>query len=487
MRVHLLTAAILVTALTAAGGHAADLAITADPYSTAGLFTNPLIPVEGDVVTITVRASVAGDVNVAINAEVTLTAPDGRSRHYAVALMPEEGQATGSLEWKAWRNGRYVVTARLDPKDELAEANEDNNSAEIELPVVIPGRKPHFPWFSQRDYLRWATIWAGGYTKEMTVHWQERGVLPLRWKYGVNLPGEWDEERIYKMNCGFDESSGVAVDECGYYPTPEAHERFATYMRGLARAKHDNPQAFFLMWHCGSLYPEQAALYRGACDLVVLESYVFYYAPQFLGTENIYDFLDMKMRPARQVDLLVPTGKGTQVITSVDLNAETFNRGKLENIIRHLRRRWPEMRGFGVFGGAGRGASKEQMAQGIADDKFVDQLCHDYFIMPVLTILPGNLWVNREDDGAYRVEVTVSNIGGMNSGPVEVRLYADGKLLKKVNMKRVPAGDNLLENCVLVSAPWPPVPGPHQLTARLGPAPGSTVLDAEIETNYFVP
>ena len=44
---------------------------------------------------------------------------------------------------------------------------------------------------------------------------------------------------------------------------------------------------FHLVWHCGGFYPEQAALYRGACDLVVLESYVFHWGPKGLVTAHI--------------------------------------------------------------------------------------------------------------------------------------------------------------------------------------------------------
>ena len=50
-------------ALFAAGPVCAvDLAITAEPYFTSGLFTNPLIPTEKDTVRITVRATVEGEI-----------------------------------------------------------------------------------------------------------------------------------------------------------------------------------------------------------------------------------------------------------------------------------------------------------------------------------------------------------------------------------------------------------------------------------------
>ncbi len=473
-------------ALALAPAHAVDLAISADSYATGGLFTNPLIPAEGDTVTITVRATVQGEVPTGISADVAVTAPDRASRHFPIELTPEEGQATGTLQWKAWQNGLYRVTATLDPDNAIAESNEQNNSAAIDLPVVIAGRQPHFPYWHVVADLRWATIWAGGITidKQNAARWQERGVLPLEWKWGTNLPGEWGEDEIYEMMLDFGEAPGGAVDECGYYPTPESIDQFQTYVRGMARAKKELPDKFFMMWHCGSLYPEQAALYRGACDLVALESYVFNWSPG--GLENWRQFLDMKMLPARQCDLLGPTGKGTQVITTVDLDYLTFNRGMMESIFRHLRRTWPEMRGLGFYGGLDE-APQDQQAQRRAEEQAIDRLCYEYFIAPVVTVLPGNLWVNRQDDGSYLVTAAVSNIGGMDSGPVAVSIYADGKALKTVQLKHVPAGNNLKENQIRVEARWTPRSGAHRLRVELGPALGSTILDAEAEMGYYVP
>ncbi len=484
--------ALCLLAVFAASTCAVDLAITAEPYFASGLFTNPLIPAEKDTVKITVRATVEGDMPEEITADLAIIAADGAARHYAVDLEPEEGQATGSIEWQAWQNGRYTLEATLDPDDAIAESNEQNNFAAIELPVVIAGRQPHIVWYHDSDYLRWPTMWAGKAREATLKQWQERGVMPLKWAAGFTaMRGEITEDRAYRSVIGkledWPEVSGLAIDEVGYYPKPESEERFQSYMEGIRRAYQDTRDDYFLLiWHCGSLYPEQAALYRGACDLVAIESYVFNWGPKGLGTENFRDFLDMKMLPARQCDLLGPTGKGTQVITTVDLTYPTFNRGMMESIFRHLRCTWPEMRGIGFFGLCTRDAPEEGMAEGIANNKFVDRLCHDYFIMPVVTILPGNLWVNSQDDGSYLVTAAVSNIGGMDSGPVAAKIYADGKVLKTVQLKQVPAGNNLKENQARVEARWTPQGGAHTLRVELGPAPGSTILDNSAEMSYYV-
>lgn len=84
------------------------------------------------------------------------------------------------------------------------------------------------------------------------------------------------------------------------------------------------------------------------------------------------------------------------------------------------------------------------------------------------------------------MEAAISNIGGMDAGRVRVRVSADGRRLKTVTLDRAPAGDSLLGNRVVVSAPWRPRPGNHVLEARIESAPGCTVVDARGEVEYFV-
>ncbi len=321
--------------------------------------------------------------------------------------------------------------------------------------------------------------------KEGVNRCAERGVKALRWNYGTNLPGEWDANKVCEgLSTELDQFAGVGIDECGGYASQETWDKFKKYTDGLKLVREKSPDKFLYVWHCGSTYPEQMAAYRGSCDLVVLESYVFYWGPRQLGHENIYNALDIKILPAWQADLLGPTGKGTQVITSIDLTNThhpgakgAFNRGKMESIVRHLRRKWPEMRGFGCYHGT----------NNVADDQFVDRLMHDYFLMPVVTVRPGNLWVNQQDDGSYLVTAAVSNIGAMDSGAVEVNIYADDELLKSTTLPKVPAGNNILENQLRVEASWRPQGGGHKLKVELVSAANSTILDHEETTSYYVP
>jgi hypothetical protein len=70
--------------------------------------------------------------------------------------------------------------------------------------------------------------------------------------------------------------------------------------------------------------------------------------------------------------------------------------------------------------------------------------------MPVVTVLPANLWLNAGGDGTCTVAAAVSKIGAMDAGPIEVELHVDARLLKRERVSCVPDGDNLKENQVRI-------------------------------------
>lgn len=286
---HLSTTCIAV--LTATAAQAVEPLPPKEPYATGALFTRPLIGVEGGTVTITFRPALSAAVQQPVGGAISITAPDGRTRTWSVDLQPEGEAITGRLEWKAWHNGVYRVSARVDQASLPAGVKAKPAAATIDLPVVVPGRRPHFPWFGQRETLRWATIWAGAFNKDMIAHWQERGVMPLAWKWGSNHPGDMDAQAYTEYYSDFGGTEGIAVDECGYYPETlddgAGVGKFTACLKGMAAAKALRPEGFFLNWHTGALYPEQAAMYRKACDLVVVESYALYFAPRALDRKSV--------------------------------------------------------------------------------------------------------------------------------------------------------------------------------------------------------
>ena len=463
----------------------AEINIKSQPYAEAGLVCRPLVPQEGDTVTFTVRTTVTGELTTAVPASFELVGPNNKKLiSETLTLAQKQGLAEASVTWKAVKNGVYRAKVAIDPDRTIDQVNRDDDQAAFLVPVVVKGRRLFFPWYAERSWLRWANVWAGGTNKENVEQWAERGVLSLRWKWGNNLPDEKaDAETFSALYSDSGGCPGIAIDEFGYYPTTPRIARFNVALAGLERARKERPEQFVLAWHCGTLYPQQAALYRSATDLVVLESYVFYYAPKNLKTDHIYDLIDMKMLPGRQADALAgPPTSTTTIITSVDLVPDHFDRGEMEQVVRHMRRRWPEMRGFGIYGGLVK--EDQEASEDYADEKFVDRLCYEYFIQPVVTFLPQSVWVTRGDKETY-LTAAISNIGGMDSGSVRVQFTDNGQSVGEASVASVPAGDSRLTNRSLVQVRWQPEPGPHRIEARILEAQDGKVLDNAMWTDYF--
>ena len=471
--------------MIAGGASGAELSIQTEPYFESGLFYRPLISEEGTEVTFTVRADVEGQLAGPPAASFRLFAPDGTAVvSEMLSLAVGGGTAEAEVHWQAETNGLYRAEVRLDPGREIAQENRDDDEASLDVPVVVKGRRLFFPWFAERSFLRWANVWAGGIKRENVERWRERGVLSLAHKHGDSLPiQENDPEAWYKEYVDAEGCPGIAINEWGYYPQPRRIARYEAGMAGLAKARKEKPDQFVLLWHPGAPYPEQLGLYHLSVDLAVLESYVFYFGPRDLKTEQIYDTLDMKMQPVRQLDAFAPTyDSPATIITSVDIVRPQFDRGEIEQVVRHLRRKWPEMRGFGIFDGLMTGG--EKTPADYADEKFIDQLCYEYFVAPVVTFLPQSVWVSREDDGAY-LTAAVSNIGGIDSGEVRVTFTDNGRRVGEDSVLSVPAGNSRLTNRAFVKVPWRPKPGAHVIEARIEEAGGTKVLDSSVTTDYF--
>jgi len=480
---------------------AAGVPTATAPYLTSGIFTEPMMPSPNGTVMIGVRVPAEGIAREVLAGTVSITAPDGSKAELPMELRRNGESLEGSAEWIAGANGVYSLTARLGNAGAVPGGGVEGNLTTLDVPVVLAGRRPHLVWFRRHDYLRWRTLSAGSAASpEKTARWHERGVKMLAW-HGRNKKKPATEQEAYEAMVRRMErtphAAGLAFDELGLYPTPESREVTRQYILACRKWYQEHRKNRTLaIWHAGTLYPEEAALYRGACDLVLIESYLFYWKPRGLGTERGFDLLDMSMVSARQTDLLVPTGKGTQAITTVDVTNETFDRGAMEGVFRHLRRQWPEMRGIGFFGSAERGlprkdaTEKDRLARAKArsDNQYIDRLCYDYFVKPVLTFHPGDLRPSRDDAGARLVTVVMRNIGAMDAGRAAVALYDGHEILGRKDVKSVPAGNSSMDNFTAVEFPWTPASGVHRLRAVIESADDDvTVLDPEITEVRFIP
>ena len=120
---------------------AANLAITAQPYMTGGLFTNPLLPKEDQEVSIIVRAQCTGTLDADPKAALSIKTDDGETvAAETISLSRRDGLAEATYTWSSDQNGLYTVRVDLDPDNEVVEDDENDNSAELTLPVVVKGK-----------------------------------------------------------------------------------------------------------------------------------------------------------------------------------------------------------------------------------------------------------------------------------------------------------------------------------------------------------
>jgi len=263
---------------------ALDLSLACEPYADSGLYNRPLLPNEGDKVTFGVQCSVDGKPEAAIECEINLADADGETVHKErKELALGEGTAGVEFQWVAASNGLYKLRAVLDPDNKLAETNEDNNTAEIQLPVIVKGRRLFFAWYRYSQWTRWANVATS--VGDDAPDLARRGIIPLAWEYGGKSWDKFDnsrfdaepeaamkelQETFYKKFAWRELGShaGVGIDETGGYPGTHSEMRSIASMRGLVQAKKERPERFFAVWHGGGVRNPVAGLYRRGADLL---------------------------------------------------------------------------------------------------------------------------------------------------------------------------------------------------------------------------
>lgn len=492
-----------------------DLAITSQPYFTGGFFTNPVLPVEGDSVTLTVRATVEGELSNDPQAQLMVLSPSGETLvDKTLTLTRSKGVAEASWKWTGEKNGLYTVLTRLDPNQRIREKDETNNHAELTLPVIVKLRKLHFPWFREELSPRWATCVTSALEPEQQKRLAERGIIPLTWEFaGMSWfnSGYYDQEKLKRDPDGLlkdleevfyqkyatkprGHALGYGIDETGGYPGT-IHEKFSiASMKGLVRAKKEHPDRFFAVWHGGGIRKETAQYHRQAADLLILQAYVFRALPEALRNEDIYQSIKDRLDPLiRTADMLVPAyGNPCTTLLALDLSEDPtrIHLGEFEQVVRFIRRVCPEMRGLCWYvEGEGNYGGKQSPKIDLHHKRVLaqaDQLCFDYFIKPCLTLMRESLWLNRTPKGKWELTAAVSNIGGVDGGEVEVKFLMNGKPIGRRSAEKTPAAFCRNFNRVFLTVPLNVQPGFHRFEARIVRAPGSTVLDAAMGLERFV-
>ena len=506
--------AFIAAAAVTTSAVAGNLSITAEPYMTGGLFTNPLLPKEGQNVLITVRAECTG--RISAEALLSIRTEDGEQVASEKLSLSRKGScAEASYTWSSDQNGLYTVRAALDPENKVAEQDEEDNTAELILPVIVRGkcRDLHFPWYREYENGRWCTcVTAAGKDPEKHQRLAERGVIPLHWAPG-KTSYDWKrarthpeevleliEEKLFQRYASKDNTYGCGIDEVGGYPGTFSLRASVAAMEGLVRARRETHGKFYAVWNAGGTRPELAAVCRRAADVYLLETYLWRALPDELGAVDVYEWITSRIEPViRSSDMFQPAyGNHCHTLIGLD-NTERPDRtdlGELENVIRFIRREFPEMRGVAWYNGSTFMEKTEAHLAKMEEVKAAsDRLCFEYWIRPCLTFLQGSLWLTRDSsgqthlagaDGDAYVAAAVSNIGSIDSCEVVVEFIRDGEPVGTQSAPSVPAGDSRYESLVTLKQPVALRPGPHSFEARILSAAGATVLDPSITLDRFV-
>jgi hypothetical protein len=474
-RIISLTLAVLAFALPAGTLHAAPA-----PDAKPTLWSRPNLPLEKTDVALTFR--IPADAKSSTAGPVRFQIADDHGKPVFAQTVPvarRDDSAEATLSWRPPHNGLYHVTASRGADAPLR----------LDLPVLFAGRALDFVWYRNRPYLRWATVIASAGQDDLPLL-HRRGIKALRWMYGSNHDAAKDKaipvesvgaeaEKYYRVPEGFD-CDGYGIDEFGGYPQSVDEQRGLAWLRGLIKAREQFPKGFVVAaWHGGGVRDEWVGLYKQAADLLLLESYEMFYVPHELGTENIFEDLRGRLIAPRGADLLTRAyGSKCKVLLSLDLcgeNGTYGDPGETEQVMRFIRREFPEMRGIAFFN-----VGTE------AVERAADRLCFDYFIRPVVTFQHNSLWFDRFAERP-QIVAAVSNIGAMDSGAVTVRLKVNGKVIGTQCLGRVPAGSGRLADRALLRWDWRPrQSGVYDLEAQVLAAPGSTVLDGVVRESRWL-
>ncbi|MFO7975913.1 MAG: hypothetical protein R6V12_14905 [Candidatus Hydrogenedentota bacterium] len=496
--------------------HAANVSVSAEPYLEGGLFTNPVLPTQGDTVTISVRAGCEGETPAKIPARLTIKKTGAEILvSEDLELVRQGSYAEANFTWSSKANGLFTVQVEVDPNNRLSESNRGDNTAEIILPFIIRGRnfKLHFPWYREVPYARWTTVVTStAKGQENFVRLEERGVIPLNWAYGGMSWSYYDKEKartnpeavlkeirqtfIDKYTGGGDEIRGFGIDEVGGYPETFKLDASIASMEALALAKREKPRRFFAVWNGGGPRPELAGIVRQGADLFLLETYLWRALPDELGTEDIYAAIEARVSPyIRNTDMFQPAyGNDCYTLIALDTSErpDRTTLGEQEEVIRFIRQRFPEMRGIGWYNGGygsqhyGLVRTEEMDRHHEAVQRNADRLCFEYWIKPCLTFLPHSIWIEPDSSGGFLVTAALSNIGAVDSGPVAVELLCDGEVVAATSVNTVPAGANRNKDRAFFSELINLAKGLHTLEARITSAPGSTVLEGSVALERFV-
>lgn len=418
----------------------ADLALTE-----ADIAISRMIPSVGHEVTFTVNIRPPADAPIPAAARVSAVVEGHQLPSAPPSTTGENARA--QFVWLPDQDGWHQVTFTLDAPDD---GNPDNNAITLRLPVTV---KPlYFVWFGTPREFQWCNV-PTTVKPEDAAPWLRRGAIPCSWKGGICYK-EWSPEQFV---ASYNASPWIAIDELA--GLDDAGRRILDAVRAHRQA---HPDGFRLVWFIGA--HEYWRDYTDCVDLFVPEIYLNYRG-NHLGQ---FDAYFRTIRAAGVMDRTVP-GLGVNVRKDKDTGEIIVapSRDDVLRQVRYLKTVAPEIPGVGFF--------STGTAPGVGE--YCDQLCRDYYIEPVVSLVEGSLRAELDGD-LVRITTSVHNVGGMRARDVCVQFghWVDGEF--------TPTAESVLET-LPVNAPQTvhadvPLHGPvGTYGCRIRESAGYTVLSGE--------
>ncbi len=411
-----------------------------------GIAISKAIPKVGDEVLIRVQVQPRQvEETDSLKLRLQVQGPDGErsfgadSRLFANPM----GSAEAVFSWTPGRNGWHKLRIILP----------DGEGPSLQVPVVQ--REVHIGWygpFEEPPFPRYMTLGMNIRDADRDV-WLRRGVIPAAWK-GGNCYGDWSREKFLES---WSQPKWIAIDE--FMGPPEVREKLTWALKELKRR---HPDHFVALW-LGSGYLSQEL--GQAVDLFMPEVYLNYH-------NNHLGHLTRAVKKARQ------EGVPDKTIIGLGLNDREHGaptdptRELVLRQFRHLKRIAPDLPGLAFFNFYG-------APPGMVE--YVDRLCYDYFIGPLVTLTDAKLRLSGDSFHAgekVSLAAEIRNIGNMDvRGALRVKLVDDnGHRLALLKVEDLRVGE---ERTVQFDVPMPK--GIHVVKAQVLRSSGYAILDGSAQ------
>lgn len=411
-----------------------------------GVAISKAIPKVGDEVIIRVHVQPRQvEETDSLKLRLQVKGPDGRTSFEADSRLfgNPMGSAEAVFSWTPRRNGWHTLQFLLP----------DGEGPSMQIPVVQ--REVHIGWygpFEKPPFPRYMTLGMNIRDADRQI-WLRRGVIPAAWK-GGNCYRDWSREKFLES---WSEPKWIAIDE--FLGPPEVREKLTWALKELNRR---HPDHFVALWLASDyLGPELGEV----VDLLMPEVYLNY-------RHNHLGILTRVVKKARQQGVLYKTIIGLGLNDREHGAPTDPTRELVLRQFKHLKRIAPDLPGLAFFNFYG-------APPGMVE--YVDGLCYDYFIAPLITLGDAKLQVSGDVFHAgekVSLAATVRNIGNMDvRRALRMKLMDEnGRRLESLKVEALPAGE---ERTVQFEVSMPK--GIHVVKAQVLHSSDYTILDGSAQ------